>query len=250
MDSWVRMRLSILNRSISEDFPSTDNFGGSHWWAWMDRIRVGQKAEEDRLHWLLAGVKDKNKEEYAEWLSEDYHEACAVTNNMCAALVVSIWSRAEHSLNFLLRTQLQGLHDIENYKRTTFLKTIFGNLRRRLVNAKKDKKAPAKEYKFKEIKRHFRIQAGIDLRKLPGFPEVNATRIVNNAYKHNNGRYGAKENIDQLLMNRWNLSKDEAIPYSTLPIEEILNSFNAFFAELTAKVDEELTRKEPLFGKS
>ena len=89
-------------------------------------------------------------------------------------------------------------------------------------------------YEFGKVKDFSRETMNVDLCALPEYPTVDAIRILNNSFKHNDGVYRpdparSHTQIDEGLLNRWQiLDNNNKIAFSKLPIEELVVGCNTF----------------------
>ena len=90
----------------------------------------------------------------------------------------------------------------------------------------------------------------IDLKALSHYSEINAARLLNNCFKHNNSGYDDKieeqwERIDPALLKEWEMTVWQAIDYTNLPIKIIVVASHDFLAELFESVDASVRQKLP-----
>jgi len=208
---------------IGNPFPDQNGFFDSVWFLWKDRIENGHKEEEKQIQstykkWKdQIGHSDDPSFDPDELASDDYWQACRVTNSMYAALVVSMWSKME-----------------------SFLKSILSICSDALRGKEKKTKEP---YKFDEIKKSLKA-IGIQVEQCRNYTTVDAIRILNNSYKHSNGHYRPKKNklhtqIDQDLLSKWKVLKnqnEDEIDYSKLPIQKIVVDCNSFCTDLLERI--------------
>jgi hypothetical protein len=206
--------------SRTSPFPDEDDFNGSLWWLWEYRIKGAHNSEEEEIHTRYQAWKNqiRNSADSSfnpdEWALDDCWETCRVSNSMYAALVVSIWS------------------GIEN-----FLKSLVSICSETFRKGKE--KEPHEFRKIKEALEKF----GLLVERCENCITINAVRILNNSYKHDNGRYRPKAEkphtqIDQALLSKWKILNDQnqnEIDYSKVPIREILVDCNSFCSDLLSK---------------
>ena len=84
------------------------------------------------------------------------------------------------------------------------------------------------------------------------YQTVNAIRVLNNSFKHNNGYYKPKNDnpdnkINESMLAKWSILDDrDKIDYSKLPIKDLIIACNAFCNDLLNKLEKELkTRAVP-----
>ncbi|MBW1669070.1 MAG: hypothetical protein JRJ66_13675 [Deltaproteobacteria bacterium] len=215
--------------SIGDPFPDQDGFFDSIWRIWKERIENGHNEEEKQIQSMYKEWKEQigysNDPSFDpdEWASDDYWQACRVTNSMYAALVVSMWSEME-----------------------SFLRSIVSICSEALEKQKKNNEP----HQFKEILRKLK-NFGIQVDQCANYLTVDAIRILNNSYKHSNGCYRPKEGrpytrIDQTLISKWKIVKDQnegEIDYSRLPIQEMVVDCNRFCSDLFGRVKAVLESK-------
>lgn len=188
-----------------------DDFYGSEWREWLDRINTGFELEKKRLEKLTDGARD----EYAEVLAEDYWQAEQISSNMYAALIVSVWAKTEHFFQNLCR-----------YCKCFGLPSI-------------DKNANIISYA-----KYFDDNLGIDLQSIKNSQETNFLRVLSNAFKHNDGWYHPDGYpIDKTLAAKYEISEDRPVKYIVLPIKELILNAGAFCQELLNKTETELKQQ-------
>ena len=79
----------------------------------------------------------------------------------------------------------------------------------------------------------YKQQLNLDLAELPGQETVNAVRVLNNAFKHDYGRYTPLERsgppIPQHVLEKWNIiNKYDEIVYSRLPFPDLVRACHEF----------------------
>jgi len=151
-------------------------------------------------------------------LSDEYYESHIVHNNIYSALVVSIWSKCELTLNKLSRLCTEQL-----------------------------KCSPPKGFQYDNQKVFFKDELGIKFSSLPNNLEVNAIRILNNIYKHQDG-YCSQTNLNKIarsIATRWKIEPDKKVDYTSLPIQEFLEYCHAFFGQLCADSKKIVDIKRP-----
>lgn len=229
IDWEMRLDMMEVQLEIGNPFPDQYFFFDSVWHIWKERIEHGHSLEERQIKDIYKKWKEK-EEQFDDpsfdpdgWASDDYWQACLVTNAMHAALAVSIWSEMESFLKSLL----------------SICSEADGN-----------KVVSRKPYRFNEIEEALK-KIGIKIMECDAANRVNAVRILNNSFKHDDGRYKHEKNkshtqIDQKLLSKWNILKnqnDDEIDYSKLPIQEILKDCNRFCMDLLKKTKAALKKK-------
>ena len=179
------------------------------WYDWEKRIKDGHQTEKEKIRKLYEDAPP-------DVIGEEYSITCELTNNMYAALIVSIWSEMEHFLKLIVRA---------------------------CIARNEQKKRP---YRFDQIEKEIEKETGLQLEKCDGYPIVNAVRNLNNAFKHSNGRYKSKPNrpdtqIENSLLVKWEIEEGQSIDYSKLPVQEIISACNEFCNDLLGKVETKLT---------
>lgn len=214
---------------IGNPFPDQDDFFDSIWHIWKEWIENGQSREENQIQEIYQKWK-KQENQFNDpsfdpdgWASDDYWQACRVTNAMHAALLVAIWSEMESFLKSLLTicSEAAGNKDVSN-----------------------------KPYEFDKIKNVLE-KLGIKIMECDAVHTVNAVRILNNSYKHSDGRYRPEidrphTQIDQNLLTEWEVLKnhnDDEIDYSKLSIKEILKDCYRFCSDLLKKTEAALKKQ-------
>ena len=199
---------------LADIFAFSDDYFDSRWYAWEQRIKDGHDAEEkliikncEKLKTQSLPDSDINNE-----LPEEHIKTGDITNNMYAALIVSIWSQMEYFLRYLARTC-----DKSN-------------------NTPRD---------LGDIIKSITKETDILIDKCDCYTTVDAVRNLNNYFKHNNGRYKPKTDnpnytqIEKSLLEKWMIEENRNIDYSKLPIKEIVLACNAFCTDLLKKVKAE-----------
>ncbi len=199
-----------------------DDYFGSRWYVWEQRIKSGHDAEEDTLKKQYEkALKSVSPDDpyFTDFIAEEYINTRELTNNMYAALIVSIWSEMEYFLKSLVRTcyTARGEH----------------------------KPLP---FRIEDIKRAIEKETGIQIGKCKGYITVDAIRILNNSYKHSNGYYRPEADklhtqISKSLQKKWKIEEGHNIEYSTLPTEKIVLSFTAFCTNVLKKVESKLKNR-------
>ncbi len=203
--------------SIDNTFPNSYN--GSIWAAWENRIKKGRDNEEKILSEFIE--KSKNENFPDDWYSEDYYRLSRITKSMYAALIVSMWAELEFFFKGLIRICSEYLKN-------------------GVSDDKLHKACVIKDY-FKKV--------GIKLDEIKELNTVNAIRILNNAFKHNNGSYELNkknpcDNINEELCEKWYIdARNVEIDYSRIPINELVLACNTFCCELINKVESTLEKR-------
>ena len=205
--SFNKVHRYIIKQAIMGTFPVELEYPESQWARWQKRIEQGQKEE---LASIVKITESWPKEEAGDWLEDEFYYANSVTDIMYAALIVSIWARME-----------------------SFFKTLIKFTHPDLL------KIP---YQIKDIKKHFKDDLNIELETISEYETIDAIRILNNSFKHSNGKYKPKptkpwDHINPTLLNQWNIKENENIEYAKLPVEDLVIACNAFTSELFARVE-------------
>jgi hypothetical protein len=134
-----------------------DDYLGSRWYDWEQRIKKGHEKE---IEWIEKQSQSWTNTDYdfGDVFGEDYVRACDLTNNMYAALVVSIWSEMESFLKALVRMGYSIL--------------------------KEQKEPPTR---FDRLKNVFENKLDIKLEKCKFYSTIDAIRLLNNYFKHDDG---------------------------------------------------------------
>jgi hypothetical protein len=222
-------QLTFLQGLLEDEFPSGAAYRSSVWAKWVERIEKSEQQESRYLkeeHERISSSRqiDNCPFDPGDWLAEASWLSGELSENMYAALVVSVWSTAE---GLFKKTVAECQHALQ----------ISG-------------KVP---YRFDEIRTVFKKQLSIELKDLPDYKTVDAIRNLNNCYKHTAGYYKPKklhEKIDQGLIQKWHfLDQDEIeegrrIHYDGLPIEEMVAACHTFFNALFDAVLFELRNRK------
>lgn len=204
---------------IEELFPR-DYYYESRWASWECRIKQGHADEETAINrFLEEGLKHRKAEpdsdfDPAEIAGEDYGNTCELTTLMYAALVVGMWSGVER-----------------------FMKMLVSIAGKRINPGAKTKSS----WRWPDLCDTLKEYCGIDAGACNAYKFVNAIRILNNVFKHNDGHYrpaSGQLGIDPDLLTKWAiLGKHELVDYSKLPIEELVAACGEFFADLLEKLE-------------
>lgn len=208
-----------------------DDYFGSRWYDWEKRIKDGHNAEENRINKLHEKElkRSSSVDPYiADVLGEECSNNLELTNNMYAALIVSIWSEIEH-----------------------FLKDI---VRACYVSRNEQKNVPDR---IEKIIKTIEEETGIQIYKCDCYTIINAARILNNSFKHSNGRYKHEpsktyKQIEKSLLKKWEIKEGQKINYTKLPIQDIVLACNGFCTDLQNKIKAaltnrpEITQREPI----
>jgi hypothetical protein len=213
----------FLEMEIESTFPTKNRFHESMWASWLSKIQDGEKADSSFLAKKQADIEDYYKSDEAqsndfdpgEILADEAYEAFTVSNNIYAALVVSIWTKCEKNLKCISTLCAEQL------------------------------KIGIPKFDFDNQKNFYKKQFKIAFAILPKYAEINAIRLLNNIYKHADGycnetRYNQ---ITKTIAAAWNVEKKKQIDYTTLPIETIVYSCNEFFTKLLEETKKETTNQ-------
>ena len=245
-------RWQVAKSSLIRIFLHHNEYSDSKWADWEYRIKQGQKAVEQNISKSLKKLKVPKDDYLPDWLAEDHIRACDLTNAMYAALVVSIWAEMEYFLKSLIRTCFSILE-----KKKKILEKTSKFCSDALTSSSVDKEALSnciKElkdlqagvpYDYKDIEDFFKKEFNIKLDSFKNYKIINAIRILNNSFKHTNGRYEPTDKpytkIDQKLLDKWGIFEDRKdFDYSKLPIENLVSVCNAFCHDLLDKVEQNL----------
>jgi hypothetical protein len=181
----------------------------SIWNRWDERVCLGRQEEVERIHEDAAIAIGPDVQE--DWIVDEMWIANTLTNAMYAGLVVAMWSEMEHFLKGLMKQCQNALGH-----------------------------TPNDVHRFGEIMSYFLSQVGINLSALPYYLHVDAVRILNNTFKHNDGVYApvqgqAHTMIDSALLANWKiLDADNRIEYSKLPFKELVLACGQFAEQLSS----------------
>lgn len=218
-----KVKTHVTRRILLDTFPVENEFYDSQWATWITRIKEGQSKEEESIKRLMSGFSG---DDAGEWFADDYYHSVSVTDNMYATLIVSIWSKMESYFKRLSRFSYSELG-----------------------------RTGDPPYKIDKIKAFFLNNLNIDLGTIKKFKTINAIRILNNSFKHENGKYKPRLNytldhIDSTLLHQWNLEEGKRIEYSNLPIQDLVIACNTFTTELFKRVETELKNRAASNGGS
>jgi hypothetical protein len=255
------MRLSWIEHVVDSDWPDSDvDYIGSSWDSWEKRIRNGRDAEEITLQQRqkkleAEGYHINNYYEHTAWITEEYLSMCLLTNSMYAAFIVSLWARVETYLKELAWMCFYAIQ-----KKEASLKTVQQSCNEALsirvdrVKLKEgfeelDELRKKSLYRFGDIEGFFKKNLNIRFQEFANYKSVDAIRLLNNCFKHDEGKYMPKSDeldrhIDQTLLMTWNIVNDRGeISYSKLPIKDLVLACSAFRKELVEKIKKELPRR-------
>ena len=220
-----KMKLELDLLLLNDIFPNENSYPNSIWADWVSRIEDGATAESNHIdmmveHWEPPRGSEKWPCDPSYWINDEHWQSSRLTNNMYAALIVSIWSDMEQFLKNLVKNSYEA-----------------------------SEKNGKPLYNIGSIIKFFKKSLSIDLSTISGYSLVNAIRILNNSFKHNEGCYrtdsiGISNKIDQTLLNRWNiLDKHHKIDYAAIPTKELILACNAFCHHLLKKVKTSIEAK-------
>lgn len=212
-----KVRISALQSLFRFEF---EDYFDSIWYNWERRIQQGHDAEEKIIERQYEKAKkQQSPDPYFdpdEWAGEDYMETCRLTSTMYAAMVVAMWARMEEFLFFTTGVCHNELN----------LKANLGS-----------------PLRIKKVCQFFLKALKLDIQAMGSYSVVNAIRILNNAFKHNGGRYEAApkevhDRINGVLLERWDIVKENGdIDYSKLPIKELVEACNQFSRDLLDRIE-------------
>ncbi len=249
-----KTQLNLMIRCDSYGWACSDtDYRDSVWHPWEERIKKGH-ANEERSIEKRQKKWEKSKpsvcaKEYADyqydWLIDEYWQISNLTNSMYAALVVSLWANVEACLKELIKICTNTLSSKIDSESNIKCKKIQKN----------------NIYKFHIIKSFFENNLNINLQEFSNYETVNALRLLNNSYKHNNGYYKHKadnrdEQIVQELIDKWSnvkneddtdkaavIEKDGKINYAKLSMKDLVIACSIFRKELIESIKTELTNR-------
>jgi hypothetical protein len=217
--NWPNAEWNFLWMEIENTFPANTSFHGFMWASWLSKIREGEKSDEEYLTQRQIEFEEYSKSDEAkkhdfdpgDILADEAYEAFSVSNNIYAALVVSIWSKSEITL-----------------KRITSLAIRQQNLNLSLP------------LNFKSQQDFLNDNLGISVPSLPSFDEMNGIRILNNIYKHAGGKYNPDptkpwEHFSPAVANAWSIKNNKEVDYTIIPIKELILNAHVFFSKLHEK---------------
>lgn len=209
-EMWWHLRIH------KDAFPALAQYHDSIWADWELRIKQGHQVEFERYERLQEKWENEGPANLPDdWLVDDVYQSVQLTNNMYAAIVVSIWAKMEQQLKGLTRVCLRGLGST--------------------------KRVP---YKFPELRKLYQKKLNIDFRTRTGYAAVDAVRILNNVFKHQDGRCkpSDEEAISPDLRQQWDEAFEEsplggwAVDYTKIPIKDCVAACHDFHQALVAAV--------------
>ncbi len=191
--NWPIAQWTFLRMEIEGIFPAPNLFHESMWGSWLSKIKEGEKNDDEFLakrqkafeQLLSSGENCEYDIDPGEMLADEAYESFTLTNNICAALVVSIWSKSEMSLK-----KISSLSAVQLERPT-----------------------PAYRY---DCQKCFFAGLGIKFESLPGAAAVNGIRLLNNIYKHAEGRC-SESNFNKFtaqVAKAWGVQCEKNIEYS------------------------------------
>lgn len=245
-----RIRLNILQSTITNTFPDENDYFDSIWDIFEKYIKEGNKKEEEVISKYIKKCQSKGDDNLIEYAGEDFDKLNDVSHIMYASLIVSIWSKIEYLLkrclkvSFIIqRRKTKVLEKTQDFCAVSLKETMnkeeLGDCIKELKKLKDD--VP---FKFDDIKKTYKDDLKIDLKTLQDFSTIDAIRILNNSFKHSSGYYKPDKKqhtqIDKTLLKRWELKTKKKIDYSSLPINELVFSCNAFCNDLLEEIKTKL----------
>lgn len=224
--NWPNLQWHFFSEECENTFPGKQFFYESMWASWLSKINDGEKHDEayftqrlkDAEEFIASEEGKDSGDAIGDILNDEYYENHIVHNNIYSALVVSIWSKCELTLNRLSRLCTDQL-----------------------------KCNPPKGFQYDNQKAFFKDELGIKFSSLQSNPEVNAIRILNNIYKHQDG-YCNKTNFNKItkgIATRWKIELDRKVDYTILPIQDFLEHCHTFFEQLCANSKKIVDEKRP-----
>jgi hypothetical protein len=258
LPAWA-VRWNVLERLLLTDVFPDKTYETSKWASWEERIRREHDVEKERIDRIydkrMKGRSGDLGYDPAELAGEDYWETCRLTNSMYAALVVAMWSDMEHLLKGLVQTCSMALARRDKALKMTirFCQESL-NHKPSKISAKQCIKAlrivsddiPSG---FGDIKSLIRHMVAVDADTCSDHTVVDTIRLLNNAFKHNDGRYETDAKTSnaravKMLLDRWGvLDERNEIDYSKLPIKRLVAACRAFCDDLMGRVEDELKKR-------
>ena len=248
----LKMLSGAMWTSMSDVFPQREvEYDDSRWGMWEERIRQGHDAEAALIRRTF---ESRNGPVNNDVAADDYLTTCHVTDAMYAALIVAIWAEIEHFLRNVVKLcrsefRIPTLRLAQQFCADSLAKTppsiTLADCIKKLQRLD-DKRSP---YKFHEFKVFLKNEVGIDVEQCVDCRIVNAIRILNNSFKHNNCRYKPEPKephtvIDGALLKRWQILKpSDDIDYSKLPLKELVIACHVFCDDLLKKTVAALGQK-------
>ena len=201
-----RLLLGILRHRMQYDFP-VGAYYESVWASWEDRIKQGQKQEQARLKKMYKSWG--NHPDADDWAADENYMIGQATRSMYAALCVAIWAQCETTLGGSSR--------------------VIG------------KRA---SHKIKTLKQSLKAAAQIDMEQCADYPTINGLRILNNSFKHSDGKYRAfgrpiHDQLDPAFEKSAQVRVDSSgrIEYENLDLSAVVDGCGRFFGDLFAQLD-------------
>jgi hypothetical protein len=239
-----------LNKSwiLGMTFPGDVSYHDSLWAGWERRIQLSHAAEEKEIARRYEAWEKNLPDGYdaGDFAADDHWQMERVTRDMYAAIVVSIWSQMERVLtNILALYYERHLEQVQQFCQDTLAgehTTVdVGGCIRAL-----EAMQTGVSFRIDEIKKAFKDDVCVPVEQCKGYKVVDAIRILNNSFKHANGRYrGEKGQIDKPLLSRWAIvDEHNKIDYTHFCVKEAIEACNAFCHDLLSRVEEKLPEKK------
>lgn len=255
-----RMLLSAMKRLIEFKFPDSNSYYESQWGQWSARIDKGHMDDESSVDEFIKSESNIRKygDDIGEIAGEELAKAEELTNNMYAALIVSLWSQIESYLKGAVRVV-----SIAKNRRNRALKETIKFCKDSLADKETgkatlnscikslkeiDKEIP---HKFGDIKDFFNKEVKMNVEDCKKYNVINAVRILNNSFKHNGGHYEPLNEkphniIEKMLLRKWKITNDDnsryKIAYSELPIRNVSTDCRIFMDDLFSRLDKALNK--------
>lgn len=228
---WSR-KLAIVEGIWSDKFPDKDGYPDSLWAMWESRIRKGHENEEALISKAAKRWESRLTEEQRELMpddmfTDDFERTSNLTNNMYAALIVTLWSCVEG-----------------------YFKDLLGVCKRKRRSRKTVRYRP---HNISLIKEGFEKEINVKLDKQQNYEVLNAVRVLCNSFKHSEGFYLPKDEkpdtyIDSALLTKWKCISNrfvelDEIDYTQLPIQELVITCGAFCQRLLSETERKLKRR-------
>lgn len=222
--NWNR-RLAITQEYWRDHFPDKSEYVFSVWQLWEDHVRNGHEEDKNRAIEKLmrmTSTSEPTKALSGDLLADELHVASVLSNNMYAAMIVSLWSSIEGCLKDLLY----------------------------LCRKARGMNSCVCRFNVRQIRTSFSSHMNINLNELPEYLTVNAVRILSNCFKHSGGYYAlhqrpTHEKIDTSVLRQWKCLRtvgegQEKIEYTKLPIQKIVVASSCFVQELMRFIEKGL----------
>jgi hypothetical protein len=193
-NQWGLNDCDYMLADIANPFPlNHECYVGGKWWIWVERIRQGQKAEQE----LIRSITQSMPREDAELYADDYYEAEDISKSMLAALTVAITANIDHFYFCCMKVC-----------------ECFG----------KEKVNNDRCFAYNYTWEYFATEICININTISHSDEVLGVRGLQNFFKHGNGVFSSKKNnpIKPELVKNWKLKDKSEIAFREIKFEDII----------------------------